>query len=976
MWLFNIISINNLLLFVLLGVMFFYFLVRGEKNRELFSLLIFIFMVMAWQLCLLFQNVLFLPVSAYPIYYFLNSGFTLLGYLGLVIFSYYYIKPVFEIEMRVIFVLMLAMIFAIMAHALIIETPKHLQLVFNPIGDTYDLKHSPLRKYIVLMLTIQSAIIAKNFIYKTFILKDELRAYTVRISVSVLTGLLSLPAAYFMVRIFRIDDNIANTFLTFYCSIIIIYTLWSYLEYAKIRFKYSDKIRLIILFLVIITISITSSFTFIAYKKAYYRNLEGVVRQIAFDVASGHADPAYYSARYRDQAEYITVRDYGTGKERFLLGRHPLFHMFTAEVPVVGSRQDLKLQGKKVSLFYTARSGPGIVQAGFSYLKYRQYTHEFVSIGFYTSVVIIIIVYFMLRFMVSISLINPLRGLLNGIEEVQKGNLDHRIATNELDEIGYISQEFNYMISDLQERGEDIQRSEKRYRELMTLLPDIIYETDTDLDITFLNEAGTRLTGYVPDDLTQGLPISNLMDDDDFVVLRRVLFRETGESAVHIFTHRVKCKDGSFFHGENNAAIVRSKDGVVGIRGVIRDVTEKLRLEQRLIQSQKMEIIGSLAGGIAHDFNNILGGIIGSISLLEFKLKLRDCFPWNEIDEDLETLKISAERAMKMVEQILGISRRQRLSMGITDLGKIVGHVHEICKNTFDKKIVLDFRRDTDGGYIVIGDATQLEQVLLNLCINAHDAMTIMRPLTEEYRGTLSVTLTRVPSDRDFHSLYPDAREEGEYICLRVRDTGVGMDDYTLERVFDPFFTTKDKDRGTGLGLAMVYNIIKQHEGIIDVYTEDGAGSSFHVFIPAAAGEAVPETVADRAVTHRGSGLILMIEDDPAIQKTCGRILDVLGYDVIVAEDGERGVELFRERHEDITAIILDMVMPRRSGKETFIDLKKIDPNVKVLVSSGFRNDARIDDVLRMGAGGFLQKPYTINQLAEELAKIIQPGSV
>ena len=151
------------------------------------------------------------------------------------------------------------------------------------------------------------------------------------------------------------------------------------------------------------------------------------------------------------------------------------------------------------------------------------------------------------------------------------------------------------------------------------------------------------------------------------------------------------------------------------------------------------------------------------------------------------------------------------------------------AKNTFDKKIVLDFRDDTEGGFLVLGDATQLEQVLLNLCINAHDAMTIMRSESEEYSGTLSVNLTRVRTDADFRSLYPDAHAP-EYICIRVRDTGVGMDDYTIERVFDPFFTTKDKNRGTGLGLAMVYNIVRQHGGIIDVYSVQGSGTSFTVF--------------------------------------------------------------------------------------------------------------------------------------------------
>jgi PAS domain S-box-containing protein len=972
-WLFNIISINNLLLFVLLLVMFLYFLIRGEKNREMFSLLVFIFMLLVWQLVLLFQNVLFHPLSAYPVFYFLNSGFTLLGYLGLVMFSYHYIKPVFELEMRVMFVLMLVLIFAFLLHALIIEFPRHLAVTFNPDSDIYVLKESPLRKYIVLMLLIQSGIIAKNFIYKAIILKGEMRAYLAKISLCIITGLLLLPLTFVMVRLFRIDENIANTILTFYTSIVIIYTLWSYFEYARIRFKYSDKTRLIILFLIIISISITSSFTFQSYRRAYYHSLESTFRQVMFDVAGGQGNPAYYASRYGGQAEYITARDVATGRERYLLGSQPQFLMFYAEVPPGIVRHDVRLQGKKVSLFFTGRSGTSIVQAGFSYLDYRRYTHGFVSIGFFTSLGIILVVYFMLRFMVSISLINPLRGLLGGIEEIQKGNLDHRIPATDLDEIGYIAQEFNHMISDLQERNDEIQRSEKKYRELMTLLPDIIYETDTDLNITFFNEAGYRLTGFGADDIARGLPMETIMHRDDFLVLKRMLFRQSDSTTISIFTHRVMRKDGSFFSGENNAAIVRSKDGVIGIRGVIRDVTEKMRLEQRLIQSQKMEIIGSLAGGIAHDFNNILGGIIGSISLLEYKLKGRESYPREEIDDDIGILKISAERAMKMVEQILGISRRQRLSMEVTDLGRVVGHVREICKNTFDKKIVLDFRDDAGGGFIVLGDATQLEQVLLNLCINAHDAMTIMRPESEEYRGTLSVSLTRVLTDADFRALYPDAKEP-EYICIRVRDTGVGMDDYTMERVFDPFFTTKDKNRGTGLGLAMVYNIVKQHGGIIDVYSEPGTGTSFTVFIPAAAaGTTVPAAPPDHTAKHGDGGLILMIEDDPAIQKTCEKILRVLGYDVIIAEDGQRGVELFRERHGDVKAIILDMVMPRRSGKETFVEIKKIEPDVIVLVSSGFRNDARIDDVLRMGAQGFLQKPYTINQLAEELGKIIPP---
>ena len=317
------------------------------------------------------------------------------------------------------------------------------------------------------MVLIQSAIIAKNFIYKAIVLKGEMRIYIAKLSLSIITGLLFLPLTFVMIQVFRIDENIANTFLTFYCSIIIIYTLWSYLEYARIRFKYSDKTRLIILFLIIFSISITSSFTFQPYRQAYYRGIEGVFRQVMHDVADGRGDQAYYAARYGAQAEFITARDAATGRERFLLGSQPQFLMFYAEVPQGAVRHDVKLQGKKVNFFFTGRSGTNIVQAGFSYIRYRRYIHQFVSIGFFTSLGIVLVVYFMLRFMVSISLINPLRGLLNGIEEIKKGNLDHRIPAIELDEIGYISQEFNHMISDLKERNDEIQRSEKKYRELM-----------------------------------------------------------------------------------------------------------------------------------------------------------------------------------------------------------------------------------------------------------------------------------------------------------------------------------------------------------------------------------------------------------------------------------------------------------------------------------------------------------------------------
>ncbi len=972
MWLLNIVSINNLILSILILIMAVYFFSRAEKNLEFFSLQIFIIMLLLWQLCLMANNSLFHPAAAYPLYYFLNSGITICGYLGLASFSYYFIEPVFMREKNIVVITGLAVFFATLIYALVATFPMPVQLNFNPAQDVYVIPPSPLRNYIIFAQVMLSLLAFKNLIYKTIILEGEAKRFSAKVTVTVVLGLMSVPVTYYLVKLFHYDENLINTLLTFFASIIIIYFFWAYIDHAKIRFFYSDKTRLIILFMVIIIIGVISSFTFLVYRRAYYSNLDSIARRIDLDMSGPGKDPEYYPRRYRGVIEFMTLRNTVTGEERYIIGSQPQFLMTPAEVTEGSIRHDYRLEGKKVYLYFTMRRGHDIVQVGFPYLAYRKYIHELLSVIFFGTLATVIALFFLLRFMVSISLIKPLQSLLDGIEELQKGNLDYRIDVTSLDEIGYIAHQFNYMASDLQERNLEIQRSEKKYRELTALLPDIIYETDMNMNITYLNEAGFALTGYSPDDLARGLPMSALMEPDDYEALRNTLPTQDDGMSISIITHRVKRRDGSLISVENNASVITSAGSVIGMRGIIRDVTEKLRLEQRLIQSQKMEIIGSLAGGIAHDFNNILGGIIGSVSLIEFKMKNGTVTTPAELADEINTIKISAERGMKMVEQILSISRRQRLTLGATDLSAIVEHVYDICKNTFDKKIELDFRYDKKNTIMVMGDATQLEQVILNLCINAHDAMTIMRPPDDEHRGMLSVSIHRVPSGRDFLAKYPDALEQ-EYMCLRVSDTGVGMDAYTKERVFDPFFTTKEKHRGTGLGLAMVYNIIKQHNGFIDVYSEAGTGTTFNIYIPSARDAALSRKDVLSEPQHRmGEGMILMIEDDVTIQKTARKILRLLGYDVVIAENGLRGIEVFRERRHEIDAVILDMVMPKRSGKETFIELKKMDPGVRVLVSSGFRNDSRIDEVLRMGARGFLQKPYTIEQLSQELAKVIR----
>ncbi len=960
-----------MLLAVLLLIMISYFAIRAEKSPEVLSFIFFVSMLFVWQLCFIVGNTLFDPVSAYPEFYFYNSGYTVFSYLGLVMFSYYFIEPMFPRERTIVFILGLMIGCAILLRALFIDFQRPMQVSFNPALDIYMISPVPVRKYIVLMLVVMAGITAKNLVIKLLMFRGDAKTYLGKISLCLLIGLGTLPLSFVMVRYLHIDENIGNTLMTFVTGACMIYFFWTYIDHARIGFYYSDKTGIVILFLAIIIINIISSFTFLSYKRGYFATLDTTVRQIEFDVSRNILDRAYYAKRYGRSAEYITLLNREDGSERYLVGRQPRLPVTRATASLTNGSYHFKTLGKNIYLFRDARSDRYLIQAGFPYVSYRRYIHEFVSIGFNTSLGIVVFLFFLIRFMVAISLVRPLRNLLNGIEHLQKGSLDHRIEVASLDEIGYISEQFNNMVSDLKKRGEEIRQSEKKYRELTALLPDIIYETDMNLNITYLNETGFLLTGYSPADLAAGLPLGTIMDAEDFETMKGLLDHRREGATITVFIHAVKRRDGSVIIGENKAAVTTSDSGIAGIRGIIRDVTEKQRLEQRLIQSQKMEIIGSLAGGIAHDFNNILGGIIGSISLIEFKLKNNKRIDSDDLKDDMEVLKISAERAMKMVEQILAISKRKRLTMGLTDLNGIIEHVHEICRNTFDKKVELDFRYNAAVPAVVMGDETQLEQVLLNLCINSHDAMTIMRGPGGEHAGTLAVILYRLTTDRDFTAKYSDATSP-EYICLRVSDTGVGMDQDTRERVFDPFFTTKESLGGTGLGLAMVYNIIKQHNGFIDVYSEVGTGTTFTVYIPSSMHDAAGDTDGPPDTEHRsGEGTILLIEDDPAIRKTCEKMLSILGYDVILAENGQRGIEVFRERHREIDGVILDMVMPKRSGKETFIELKGMDAGVKVLITSGFRNDARIDEVLTLGAKGFLQKPYTMEDVSRELAQLL-----
>lgn len=395
---------------------------------------------------------------------------------------------------------------------------------------------------------------------------------------------------------------------------------------------------------------------------------------------------------------------------------------------------------------------------------------------------------------------------------------------------------------------------------------------------------------------------------------------------------------------------------------------ERDKLESQLIQSQKMETIGILAGGLAHDFNNLLSGIVGTLSMLKYnykELNKKDIFDYLEIMEE------ASDRATNMIQQLFAITRKDELSFAPVDLNLTIKHIIKISKNTFDKSVEIKPTYYKSPA-VVNADTIRLEQVLLNLCVNAYHAMTSMKDENAKQGGTLSIDMNKFHADHYFCSSHPDA-VEGDYYVMSVRDNGVGIDKEIIDKIFEPFFTTKNNHnlKGTGLGLTMVYNIIYEHKGFIKVYSEVNIGSVFQIYLPVLNQNQIQAKSIDKKEFRKGTGLILVVDDEALIRQLAREMLEKCGYDVILASNGEEGVTIFKNRYKDISAVLLDMAMPKKSGKDAYFEMKQIDKNLKVLLASGYKHDSRAEEILQSGVQGFIQKPFTMLKLAEEMHRVI-----
>ncbi len=449
----------------------------------------------------------------------------------------------------------------------------------------------------------------------------------------------------------------------------------------------------------------------------------------------------------------------------------------------------------------------------------------------------------------------------------------------------------------------------------------------------------------------------------------REMIKKAVKEGSHFFNWKHKKENGKEFY----ATVLLTKmqlNNTTVLQATIRDITEQKKTEEQLLQAQKMETVGTLAGGLAHDFNNVLAGIIGTLSLIKNRLQRDGAIKTDKLENYLDIMQEAGDQASILVKQLLTLSRKQDLYFTPVDLNSTIKHVIEICKSSFDKSIILNpiYLNSTA---TVNADSTQLEQVLLNICVNSAHAMTIMKKENEKWGGKLTVSIESIEADKYFCNTFPESRT-GKYWLLSVKDNGIGMDKKTLDRMFNPFFSTKDKGAGTGLGLSMVYNIIKQHSGFVDVYSGIGIGSTFNIYLPISEQKLeIEKDKKKKIITPIGEGLILVVDDEKLLRKVVKDILEDCGYSVILAENGKIGVDLFRKRYKEIKAVILDMSMPEMSGEEAFIKMKEIDPDVRVLLASGFKQDDRVKKIISLGVNGFIQKPYTFDKLLKKLGETI-----
>jgi two-component system, cell cycle sensor histidine kinase and response regulator CckA len=520
---------------------------------------------------------------------------------------------------------------------------------------------------------------------------------------------------------------------------------------------------------------------------------------------------------------------------------------------------------------------------------------------------------------------------------------------------------FGRDLTDARRAEASLAASERRYRELLETLYGGVWQIDREGMTTFVNPRMAEMLGYRVSEMI-GRHLLEFCEGSwrDFA---RAKMTERGGGGKGDYEFEFRGKDGRRVHTLVSSAPQYDENGrYAGAVGGVHDITERLRaqeeremLERKLLETQKLESLGVLAGGIAHDFNNILTGILGSTSLARMELA-----PGGRAEEHIVHVEVAARRAADLCRQMLAYAGKGRFLVQLLDLSEIVRETTQLLDLSISRKATV--RYDLANALPpLLADATQLRQVLMNLVLNASEAL-------GDRPGSITLTTGTQLVDAGYlrTAAIEDELPSGPYIFLEVSDDGSGMSRETVERIFDPFFTTKFT--GRGLGLSAVLGIVRGHRGAVKVYSELGRGTTFRLLFPAAEGEEAGKGARGVGDDEwRGQGAVLIIDDETTVRGVTERILQAIGFEPVPARDGVQGVEIVRQRGESLVGVLLDLTMPNMDGETAFREITLLRPELPIVLMSGYNEGDAIARFAGQGLAGFLQKPFTVDDIRKQL---------
>ncbi|HEY6837238.1 MAG TPA: response regulator [Geobacteraceae bacterium] len=556
----------------------------------------------------------------------------------------------------------------------------------------------------------------------------------------------------------------------------------------------------------------------------------------------------------------------------------------------------------------------------------------------------------------GISRVNLERQVKEQQEELllAKEELEHRVEERTA-ELARTVEALQTEALERREAERDLMASERKFRSIFEDSKDAIFIMGADGRVRDVNPAGCEILGYSREEILNVDAASLYCSPGERECYRRKLY---DKGYVKDYELKLRKKSGDELYILATAAVIRDERGeIVGDQGIAHDITERRRLEQQLLQSQKMESVGLLAGGVAHDFNNLMTAVLGYSQILKENLPAGDDMAGSCLDQVIA----AAGRATELTRNLLAFSRKQIINPKPVQVNDIIINLAKLLTRVIGEDIELTTSL-ASRHLVVMADSGQIDQVLINLATNARDAM--------PGGGKLRITTQRVElGDEEAKRLALDAG--GGYATISVRDSGTGMNAATKERIFEPFFTTKEVGKGTGLGLSIIYGIVKQHNGTVTVESEPGKGATFTVYLPLYAA-ALPVVDAEVELPPPcGTETLLVAEDDMMVRTYVKKLLELAGYNVITAQNGEDALEQFRENRHGIALVLCDVVMPRMNGREVFDEARRMMPQVKFIFMSGYNDEIIHNKGVLEGGIDFLMKPLERRDLLKKVREVL-----